>query len=78
MTPAPLAEGIETEWARGLAARAEENTSRKRKLALEAPVFAPSRRGASTLAKESAASSLRTRATVEQCTANDGGWCRRD
>jgi len=48
------------EWARGLAARAEENTSRKRKLALEAPVFAPSRRGAST-STESAASSLRTR-----------------
>jgi coiled-coil domain-containing protein 130 len=48
------------EWARGLAARAEENTSRKRKLALEAPVFAPSRRRAST-STESAASSLRTR-----------------
>jgi coiled-coil domain-containing protein 130 len=48
------------EWARGLAARAEENTSRKRKLALEAPVFTPSRRGAST-STESAASSLRTR-----------------
>jgi hypothetical protein len=48
------------EWARGLAARAEENTSRKRKLALEAPVLAPSRRGVST-SKESAASSLRNR-----------------
>jgi coiled-coil domain-containing protein 130 len=48
------------EWARGLAARAGENTSKKRKLALEAPVFAPSRRGAST-STESAASSLRTR-----------------
>src|SRR5712691_3642526 len=32
------------EWAKGLAARAEENTSRKRKLALEAPVLASSRR----------------------------------
>jgi coiled-coil domain-containing protein 130 len=48
------------EWARGLAARAEDNTSRKRKLALEAPVFTPSRRGVST-STESAASSLRTR-----------------
>lgn len=50
------------EWERGLAARAEENTSRKRKLALDAPVLAPSRRRASTsTSKESAASSLRTR-----------------
>jgi coiled-coil domain-containing protein 130 len=48
------------EWAKGLAARAEENTNRKRKLALEAPVLTPSRRGAST-STESAASSLRTR-----------------
>ena len=49
------------EWARGRAARAEENTSRKRKLALEAPVLpAPSRRGAST-STESAASALRAR-----------------
>lgn len=48
------------EWARGLAARAEENTSKKRKLALEAPVFTSSRRRAST-STESAASSLRTR-----------------
>ena len=48
------------EWAKGLAARAEENTSRKRKLALEAPVLAPSRWGAST-STESATSSLRTR-----------------
>jgi len=49
------------EWARGRAARAEENTSRKRKLALEAPVLpAPSKRGAST-STQSAASSLRAR-----------------
>ncbi len=48
------------EWARGLAARAEGNTSRKSKLALEAPVLVPSRWGAST-STESAASSLRTR-----------------
>jgi coiled-coil domain-containing protein 130 len=48
------------EWSRGLAARAEENTSKKRKLALEAPVLAPSRRGA-LASTGSAASSLRTR-----------------
>ncbi|KAI0270161.1 CWC16 protein [Russula aff. rugulosa BPL654] len=48
------------EWARGLAARAEESASRKRKLALEAPVLAPSRRKAST-STGSAASSLRAR-----------------
>jgi coiled-coil domain-containing protein 130 len=57
--PSTVAEARD-EWERGVAARAEENTSRKRKLALEAPVFAPSRRGAST-SKESAASSLRAR-----------------
>ena len=49
------------EWARGRAARAGENTSRKRKLALEAPVLpAPASRGTSA-ATESAASSLRAR-----------------
>jgi coiled-coil domain-containing protein 130 len=49
------------EWARGRAARAGENTGRKRKLALEAPVLpAPPRRGASA-STESAASSLRAR-----------------
>jgi coiled-coil domain-containing protein 130 len=49
------------EWVRGRAARAGEITSRKRKLALEAPVLpAPPRRGASA-STESAASSLRAR-----------------
>lgn len=49
------------EWARGRAARAEENSSRKRKQALEAPVLsAPSKRRGST-STESAASSLRAR-----------------
>jgi coiled-coil domain-containing protein 130 len=58
--PATAAEARD-EWARGRAARAGENSSRKRKLALEAPVLpAPPRRGASA-SKESAASSLRTR-----------------
>jgi coiled-coil domain-containing protein 130 len=58
--PATVAEARD-EWARGRAARVGENTSRKRKLALEAPVLpAPPRRGASA-SKESAASSLRAR-----------------
>jgi coiled-coil domain-containing protein 130 len=59
--PVTAAEARE-EWARGRAARAGENTSRKRKLALEAPVLPapPPRRGASA-SKESAASSLRAR-----------------
>jgi len=50
------------EWERGRAARAGESTSRKRRLALEAPVLlpAPPRRGASA-SKQSAASSLRAR-----------------
>jgi coiled-coil domain-containing protein 130 len=58
--PAIAAEARD-EWERGRAARAGENTSRKRKLALEAPLLpAPPRRGASASA-ESAASSLRAR-----------------
>ncbi|KAI9512952.1 DUF572-domain-containing protein [Russula earlei] len=54
------------EWARGRAARAEENASRKRKLALETPLLPaqPARRGASTSLEptaSNAASSLRAR-----------------
>ena len=49
------------EWARGRAARAGEDISRKRKLALEAPALpAPPRRGASA-SLEPAASALRAR-----------------
>jgi len=57
--PSTIAEARDG-WAKGLAARAEESTNRKRKLALDAPVLAPAKRGAST-STESAASSLRTR-----------------
>lgn len=53
------------EWARGRAARAGQDASRKRKLALEAPVFpAPSRRRTSASSgsvASSAASSLQAR-----------------
>jgi coiled-coil domain-containing protein 130 len=54
------------EWVRGRAARVGEDASRKRKLALEAPVFAaPPRRGTSAssepAASNAAASSLRAR-----------------
>ncbi len=49
------------EWARGRAARAEENNSRKRKLVLEAPILPTSSRRGASASTESAASSLRAR-----------------
>lgn len=59
--PAIAAEARD-EWERGRAARAGENISRKRKLALEAPVLpAPPRRVGASASTESAASSLRAR-----------------